>query len=138
MSVFTEKELEYLKSQRLTRLATVRPDGTPQIAPVGFHYNAELDVIEIGGRFMSKSKKFHNIQQNPNVSMVMDDILPPWQPRGIEIRGKAEILATGGKALFGTSYEADDAFIRVKPLKVIGWGIDPDAGWTKSRKVNQE
>ena len=38
--------------------------GTRQIAPVGFHYNAELDVIEIGGRFISQSKKFRNILQN--------------------------------------------------------------------------
>ena len=49
------------QSQRLGRLATIRPDGTPQIAPVGFHYNAELDVIEIGVRFLTKSKKFRNI-----------------------------------------------------------------------------
>jgi pyridoxamine 5'-phosphate oxidase family protein len=109
MSVFTEKEIEYILSQRLGRLATIRPDGTPQIAPVGFHYNAEHDVIEIGGRFMSRSKKFHNIQRNPNVAFVIDDVLPPWQPRFVEIRGTAQPLPTGGKALFGTNYEADDA-----------------------------
>ena len=89
MSVFTDKEIEYIRSQRLGRLATVRPDGTPQNAPVGFHYNAELDVIEIGGRSMSQSKKFRNIVQNPNVAFVIDDVLPPWQPRFVEIRGTA-------------------------------------------------
>jgi len=34
MSVFTDKEIEYLLSQRLGRLATVRPDCKPQVAPV--------------------------------------------------------------------------------------------------------
>jgi pyridoxamine 5'-phosphate oxidase family protein len=71
MSVFTDKEIEYLLSQRLGRLATVRPDGAPQIAPVGFRYNSELDVIDIGGRYLSQTKKFRNILENPHVSLVI-------------------------------------------------------------------
>jgi pyridoxamine 5'-phosphate oxidase family protein len=135
MSVFTDNEREYLLSQRLGRLATVRPEGSPQIAPVGFRYNAELDVIDIGGRFMSQTKKFRNVQQNPHVSLVIDDVLPPWQPRGIEIRGTAQTLPTGGKALFGSNYEADDAIIRITPERIIGWGLDKEAGWAKNRRV---
>ena len=135
MSIFTDNEREYLLSQRLGRLATVRPEGTPQIAPVGFRYNAELDVIDIGGRFMSHTKKFRNIQQNPHVSLVIDDVLPPWQPRGVEIRGTAQTLPTGGKALFGANYEADDAIIRITPERVIGWGLDKDTGWANNRRV---
>ena len=138
MSVFTDNEREYLLSQRLGRLATVRPEGTPQIAPVGFRYNAELDVIDIGGRFMSQSKKFRNIQQNPHVSLVIDDVLPPWQPRGVEIRGTAQTLPTGGKALFGSNYEADDAIIRITPEQIIGWGLDNEAGWAKNRRVKEQ
>lgn len=137
MSVFTEKELEYLRSQRLGRLATVRPDSKPQIAPVGFHYNAELDVIDIAGRFMSRTRKFRNIQQNPNVSLVVDDVLPPWQPRGVEIRGTAQALPTGGKAVLGSrvNYEVDDAIIRITPTQIISWGIEQEAGWSLNRKV---
>jgi pyridoxamine 5'-phosphate oxidase family protein len=138
MSVFTEKEIEYLRSQRLGRLATIRPDGTPQIAPVGFHYNAELDVIEIGGRFMSRSKKFRNIVQNPNVALVIDDVLPPWQPRFVEIRGTAQPVPTGGRALFGASYEADDAIIRITPRQLIGVGLADGTDWANTRKVERE
>ena len=137
MSVFTDKEIEYLLSQRLGRLATVRPDGKPQIAPVGFHYNAELDVIEISGRYMGQTKKFRNILQNPHVSLVIDDVLPPWQPRGVEIRGTAETLSTGGKALFGANYAVDDAIIRITPVQIIGWGLDESAGWSLNRKVER-
>ena len=135
MSVFTDKELEYLKGQKLGRLATISPTGKPQIAPVGFRYNAELDAIEIGGRFMSQSKKYRNILKNPRVAFVVDDVLPPWQPRGVEIRGSAEAVPTGGKKLFGANYEADEALIRITPTQIIGWGIDPDATWQKNRKV---
>ena len=49
MSKFTDIELEYLKTQRLGRLATINKNGEPQIAPVTFFYNAELDTIDIGG-----------------------------------------------------------------------------------------
>jgi pyridoxamine 5'-phosphate oxidase family protein len=138
MSIFTEKEIAYIISQRLGRLATVRPDGSPQNAPVGFRYDAELDVIDIGGRFMSKSKKFHNVAQNPNVAFVIDDVLPPWQPRFVEIRGTAQQLATGGKAIFGANYEADDAIIRITPRQIISYGLEDGAGWANNRKVERE
>ncbi len=135
MSVFTEKEIEYLQSQRLGRLATINPEGKPQIAPVGFRYNAELDVIDIGGRFMSKTKKFRNILKNPNVSFVVDDVLPPWKPRGVEIRGTAQALPTGGKAMFGDRYEADDSIIRITPGQIVGWGLEGEAYRPLNRKV---
>jgi pyridoxamine 5'-phosphate oxidase family protein len=137
MSVFTDNELAYLRSQRLARLATVRPDGTPQLAPVGFRYNPDLDVIEIGGRYLSQTKKFRNIQQNPHVALVIDDVLPPWQPRGVEIRGIAQTFATGGQALFGTNYAVDDALIRITPVQIIGWGLDEGAGWANNRRVDR-
>ena len=135
MSHFTAKEIEYLQSQRLGRLATVNAEGKPQIAPVGFRYNAEQDTIDIGGRFMSKSKKFRNVLKNPNVSFVIDDVLPPWQPRGVEIRGTAQTLPTGGKAMFGDSYEADEAIIRITPAQIIGWGLEGEAYQAMNRKV---
>ena len=138
MSVFTDREIEYLISQRLGRLATVRPDCTPQIAPVGFRYNAELDVIDIGGRYLSQTRKFRNILENPHVSLVIDDVLPPWQPRGVEIRGRAHTLPAGGNALFGANYPVDEAMIRITPVQIIGWGLDPEAGWSLNRQVEHK
>jgi pyridoxamine 5'-phosphate oxidase family protein len=138
MSIFTEKEIEYLLSQRLGRLATIRPDGTPQIAPVGFRYNAELEVIDIGGRYLSQSKKFRNILENPHVSLVIDDVLPPWQPRGVEIRGIAHTEPSRGNALFGANYPVDEAIIRITPVQIIGWGLDPEAGWSLNRRVERK
>src|SRR5436309_1443793 len=124
MSHFTAKELEFLATQRLGRLATVNPKGHPQIAPVGFHYNPDLDVIEIGGQNFSQSKKFRNIQQNPHVSFVVDDVLPPWRPRGVEVRGVAEAIPDGGRV-----------FIRIKPSQIIGWGLEGEGYKPLNRKV---
>jgi pyridoxamine 5'-phosphate oxidase family protein len=44
MSLFTEKEIEYLHGQRLGRLATVGSSGSPHIVPVGFHLDAEAQT----------------------------------------------------------------------------------------------
>jgi pyridoxamine 5'-phosphate oxidase family protein len=78
LSKFTEAELAYLQSQRLGRLATVNKNGEPQVAPVGFRYNAELDTIDIGGYDNANSQKFRNIARNGLAAFVVDDVLPPW------------------------------------------------------------
>jgi pyridoxamine 5'-phosphate oxidase family protein len=135
MSVFTPEEIEYMHGQRLGRLATVNPQGQPQNSPVGFRYNPELDVIEIGGRFMSRSKKYRNLAKNPYVAFVIDDVLPPWKPRAVEIRGVAEALPTGGKGFFGPDYQADEGLIRIKPVQIISWGLDGNAYKQSNRKV---
>jgi pyridoxamine 5'-phosphate oxidase family protein len=137
MSIFTSKEIEYLQSQHLGRLATVNLDGKPQVTPVGFRYNPELDVIEIGGHAVSQTQKFRNIQKNPHVAFVIDDVLPPWRPRGIEIRGTAQTFPTGGKAAFGHLYDADDALIRITPEKIIAWGLEEDARSANNRTVGR-
>ena len=118
MSKFTEEELDYLRTQRIGRLATVNERGEPQIAPVGFRYNAELDTIDIGGLNNGATQKFRNVARNGLASFVVDDVLPPWQPRGIEIRGHAEALAEGGQA-FGPHFSPE--IIRLTPRRIISW-----------------
>ena len=124
MSVFTPKEIEYMASQRLGRLATVSATGEPHVVPVTFRYNAELDTIDIGGHGIGQSKKFRDVQRHGQVAFVIDDVLPPWQPRGIEIRGRAEALPTGGQEI---RPQFDPELIRIYPRRIIGWGIDIDA-----------
>jgi pyridoxamine 5'-phosphate oxidase family protein len=36
---FSDEEVAYLRSQRLARLATVAPDGQPDVVPVGFEFD---------------------------------------------------------------------------------------------------
>src|SRR5262245_48668632 len=127
MSNFTEQELDYLKSQRLGRLATINPKGEPQNAPVAYRYNPELDTIDVGGRFMSQSKKFRNVLTNNRVAFVVDDVQTnPWKVRGVEIRGTAVAVPEGGKAIFGETYDADQTIIRITPTQIIGWGFESE------------
>ena len=92
MSVFTNNELDYLGKQRLGRLATVDRDGNPHVVPVGFRYNSETDTIDIGGHKIAQSKKWYDTGRHPRVAFVVDDVLPPWQPRSITIHADAELL----------------------------------------------
>lgn len=123
MSKFTDAELAYLKTQQLGRLATVNLRGEPQVTPVAFHYNAELDVIDIGGSDNGKTQKFRNIARNGFASLVIDDVLPPWQARGIEIRGYAEALTEGGTFL---SPDFSPELIRLIPKRIISWDMSTD------------
>lgn len=131
MGKFSQGEIEYLQSQRLGRLATVNAAGEPHVVPVGFRYNPELETIDIGGFGMGKSKKFREVAGKP-VAFVVDDVLPPWQPRYIEIRGRGEALASGGKSIMPSF---DDELIRITPTRIVSGGIDSDAHQPHSRNV---
>ncbi|WP_079314409.1 PPOX class F420-dependent oxidoreductase [Microbispora sp. GKU 823] len=121
--IFTEREIEYLDGQRIGRLATLHPNGTLQVSPVGFRYNRELGTIDIGGRDMAASRKFRNVLANGKVAFVVDDVpsVDPWQVRCLEIRGRGEALAEP------TDSNAPLAgpIIRVHPQRIISFGVDP-------------
>jgi pyridoxamine 5'-phosphate oxidase family protein len=134
MSHFTAAEIEYLKGQRLGRLATVNAAGEPHVVPVGFHFNSELDTIDIGGRGNGTSKKYHDAAAGRAVAFVVDDIASgsPWKVRGIEVRGQAEALATGGQAM---NAGFDPEMIRIRPRRIVAWGIETDPFQPNKRTV---
>jgi pyridoxamine 5'-phosphate oxidase family protein len=133
MSVFTDQELDYLAGQRLGRIATVGADGQPHVVPTSFRYNPAEDAIDVGGMRMSQTKKVRDVGRTGKAAIVVDDVLPPWQPRMIEIRGTAEVLADGGKA-FGEGFE--DTIVRIRPTRIIAFGIDSGDRRSNSRSVN--
>jgi pyridoxamine 5'-phosphate oxidase family protein len=112
MSVFTEAELRYPAGGRqLGRLATVGADGTPHVVPVGYRYNPEHDTVDIGGRDPAATKHFRDVRRSGRAAIVVDDVLPPWRPRAVEVRGRAEAI------------DGDRAFIRIHPDRVVSWGL---------------
>lgn len=121
MSVFTENELAYLQQQRLGRLATVDVDGNPHVVPVGFRYNAETDTIDLGGHHVTETKKWRDAKRHPRVAFVVDDVLPPWQARAIQIQADAELLESGGEQ-FPSGFAPQ--IMRLHPVKIIAWGTD--------------
>jgi pyridoxamine 5'-phosphate oxidase family protein len=120
MSVFSDAELAYLANGKLGRLATIDGTGMPHVVPLGWSYNPELDTIDIGGRDFARTRKFHNVRRNPNVALVIDDVLPPWRPRCMLIRGTAEALVEGTAA----DGQPAGPMIRLHPSEVISWGME--------------
>jgi pyridoxamine 5'-phosphate oxidase family protein len=133
MSRFTPAEIAYLQSQRLARLATAGPDGQPHVVPLAFRYNPDTDTIDVGGHDFARRKKYRDVQHNPRVAIVADDLasVTPWRPRGIEVRGEAEVLATGGEA-FGPGFDPD--MFRIHPRRIVSWGLEESAGRAPSAR----
>jgi pyridoxamine 5'-phosphate oxidase family protein len=117
---FTSEQLEYLRSQRLGRLATVRPDGSPQNNPVGFWIDDEGGVV-IGGRDLGRSQKFRNVRAGSRAAFVVDDVVSvdPWTVRMVEIRGPAEAISGIEAPRPGFSSE----LIRIRPERIIAFGL---------------
>ncbi|WP_067534534.1 PPOX class F420-dependent oxidoreductase [Nocardia crassostreae] len=118
----TPAQIDYLESQLLGRLATVRPDGSPQNNPVGFRYNAPLGTIDIGGYRMGTTQKFRNLAKEERVSLVVDDVVStnPWTVRCLEIRCTAQALKDVDPYAQGMSRE----LIRLTHERVLAFGIE--------------
>ena len=110
--MFTEKEIAYINSQHLARLATVSKSMQTDVAPVGFKFDGETFFIT--GFDITKTFKYKNVKAgNELVSLVIDDLasVQPWQARGIKIHGKAEIVASNGRAS-----------LIIHPQRLWSWG----------------
>jgi pyridoxamine 5'-phosphate oxidase family protein len=123
MSAFSDAELAYLSEGKLGRLATIDQAGMPHVVPLGWSYNATLDTVDIGGRNFAHTAKFKNAQGNPNVALVIDDVLPPWRPRCVIVRGHAEALYEA----VGADGEPVGPIIRITPTQVISFGLQSEA-----------
>lgn len=112
MSIFTDQEMRYLRGERLLgRLATVGPNGMPHIAPVGWQLDADGQTITVTGRDFANTKKFRDVAATGRAAIVIDDVLPPWQPRGVEVRGRAEAV------------HGPEPLIRIRPTRIVSWGL---------------
>ncbi|HEY4018527.1 MAG TPA: PPOX class F420-dependent oxidoreductase [Pseudonocardiaceae bacterium] len=121
---FTQDELDYLAEQRLGRLATQAQDGTLQVSPVGFGYNAALGTIDISGFNLTRSRKYRNVAANGRAAFVVDDIVStdPWRVRCLEIRGTAEVVEPGAEQ--DSDGHLDGAVIRITPGHIISFGLE--------------
>ena len=115
---FTEEEITYLRSQRLARLATVAPDGQPDVVPVGYQFDGTY--LHVGGTDPAETRKFRNVRAgNTKVALVIDDLVSvsPWTPRYLRIYGTAELVVHDGR--FGPGQ-----YMRITPTVSWSWNLD--------------
>lgn len=117
LDVFTEKELDYIRSQPLARLATVDADGQPDVAAVGFRFDGRAFVII--GYNLPGSRKYKNVAGGQaKVALIIDDLasVDPWNPRGVRVYGRAEAVESGGRPA-----------LRVTPDISWSWNVEGPA-----------
>jgi pyridoxamine 5'-phosphate oxidase family protein len=113
---FSDEEVAYLRSQRLARLATVGPDGQPDVVPVGFEFDGTH--LYVGGLDPVRTRKFRNVQAgSTRVALVIDDLasVNPWSPRYLRIYGTAELVRRRGR--FGPG-----SYMRITPT--VSWSFN--------------
>jgi pyridoxamine 5'-phosphate oxidase family protein len=98
---FTVEELEFLRSQRIARLATVGPSGWPHVVPVMYSID-EAGALE----FDVDGVKLRNLSAEPRAAMVVDAMGPK---RGVAVQGTAELIAPERA--------------RLTPTRKFSWGL---------------
>jgi pyridoxamine 5'-phosphate oxidase family protein len=94
-------ELEFLRSQRIGRFATVGPSGWPHVAPVMYAVDDE-GALE----FDVDGVKLRNLSAEPRAAMVVDAMGPK---RGVALQGHARLIGP------------DRA--RLEPARKFSWGL---------------
>jgi pyridoxamine 5'-phosphate oxidase family protein len=101
MALFSDSELEFLRSQRIGRFSTVGPSGWPHVAPVMYAVDdsgaLEFDVDGV---------KLRNLCAEPRTAMVVDAMGPK---RGVAIQGLARVVSPGRA--------------RLEPVRKFSWGL---------------
>ncbi|HEY8863381.1 MAG TPA: pyridoxamine 5'-phosphate oxidase family protein [Candidatus Dormibacteraeota bacterium] len=99
--VLSPAELEFLRSQRIGRFATVGPSGWPHVTPVMYAVDddgaLEFDVDGV---------KLRNLTAEPRAAMVVDAMGPK---RGIALQGHARLIAPERA--------------RLEPVRKFSWGL---------------
>jgi PPOX class probable F420-dependent enzyme len=75
---------DLLKRPLYGHLATVRPDGKPQVNPMWFDWDGEL----LRFTHTTKRQKYRNVTAHPDVAMSIADTDNPY--RYLEVRGVVE------------------------------------------------
>ena len=99
--VLSGAELEFLRSQRLARLATVGPTGWPHVVPVMYAVNDDGSLdFDVDG------VKLRNLRAEPRAALVVDAMGPK---RGLALQGQVELIAPERA--------------RLRPSRKFAWGI---------------
>jgi len=99
--LFSPSELEFLRSQRIGRFATVGPSGWPHVVPVMYAIGddgaLEFDVDGV---------KLRNLRRDPRGAIVVDAIAPKT---GVALQATAELIGPERA--------------RLTPVRKFSWGL---------------
>jgi len=135
--LFSEPEVQYLKSQRLARIATVSRKGQPDVVPVAFEFDGKNFYVGSHGQdIFLRTLKYKNVKNgNRLVALTIDDLesVDPWRPRSVKVYGTAEIV--DHKGMFGPG-----KYLRITPTISWSFGIKglKQEGFNRVRTVHKQ
>lgn len=131
----TDEQIEaYLDSRPgWAVLSTIDKDGFPHSVPLGY-FRFGRDIV-MGVR--DRTRKVANVENNPNVSIMLEDGSSMADIRGVMIQGHARIVREPAEALelaregarargvpeseWPTAPRPGAAYIRMTPVRMLSW-----------------
>ena len=125
-AIFTAAERAYLTEVHpMARLATVGADGTPHVMPLGmYEIDEATGAIVTTGHDLTATKKWRDVRRSGRAAIVVDDVVPPFRPRGIEVRGRAEAVDAGHPTIW------------IFPERIVAWGLDEIGALRNARSID--
>jgi PPOX class probable F420-dependent enzyme len=111
------KVLAFIRSQRVARVATVGPDGTP--------HNVPVCVVFVSGRLYfasdKRARKVRNIRTHPTVALSFDQYGENWKHlAGVMVIGKGAVVRQGAafRRVRQALYRKYKQYARMAPIEV--------------------
>jgi nitroimidazol reductase NimA-like FMN-containing flavoprotein (pyridoxamine 5'-phosphate oxidase superfamily) len=128
MGILKPKQLGFLKTHEVCRLATASKDAKPHVVPVIYAMDGDDIIIAVD----YGTKKLKNLRENNKVALVVDVYRPN---QGMMIEGECEIFERGEeylrllKVLFDRFVyyrrnpwgEGESPILKIRPTKVVAW-----------------
>ena len=99
----SQEQASWLAAAPSAHMATADASGAPHVIPVCYASDGRFSVLSIwtrspNGPRLPRLRRVRNIQENPQVSLVVDHYEDDWSRLGyILVLGKAELLLGGGE-----------------------------------------
>ncbi len=103
---------------RVARLSTVGYENTPHIVPVVFVFNGHCYYIPLDKKrkkteTIEKLKRVRNIQNNPNVALLIDEYYEDWSKLVfVMIQGKAHLIGKEEKGNENNNYDKNNSLLK--------------------------
>ena len=113
--MITEKIGKFVSQQKLGFVATVSPNGTPNLSPKGTI--SVLDENTLAFANIRSPQTIENLEKNPSIEI---NIVDPFSRRGYRFKGMAKIISDGeeyNKILL--SYKQNGVKTTIKSIVIV-------------------
>jgi PPOX class probable F420-dependent enzyme len=92
-----ESARQLIESDALAHLATINPDGSPQVTCIW----VGLDGDEIVSAHLTDQQKLRNVRRDPRIALTLEgrEIQPPGLKQYLVVHGRARLEEGGGPEL---------------------------------------